>query len=137
MDDQQITAARNYLVGAFGQLNIDRLPKRSRCTNADPRRSAATTPWLVADSANGGTTLATAPSLVPDVSERRWMMRRADILEPAKAAGYRVGVVTSASVTDATPASFLAHVSFRGCEGPTDTNPVRRLQALTYFGCLQ
>jgi alkaline phosphatase len=40
------------------------------------------------------------------------------IMEKAAAAGMGTGVVTTASVTDATPASFYAHVNHRFCEGP-------------------
>jgi alkaline phosphatase len=40
------------------------------------------------------------------------------IVELAQAAGYRSGIVTTASVTDATPAAFAAHISFRLCENP-------------------
>jgi alkaline phosphatase len=40
------------------------------------------------------------------------------IMELAAAAGLRTGIVTTASVTDATPAAFVAHVNWRLCEGP-------------------
>ena len=40
------------------------------------------------------------------------------IAEAAMAKGLRAGIVSSASVTDATPASFIAHVNHRGCENP-------------------
>lgn len=122
MDSQQITAARNYLVGAQGYLNVDRMPKRSAAqvlsvSDANPDKAV-----YVSDSASGGTALATGTITSPgristtagtdeDVST---------ILELAKAAGYRAGVVTSATVTDATPATFLAHVKSRGCEGPSN-----------------
>ena len=39
-------------------------------------------------------------------------------MELANSAGIGTGVVTTASVTDATPASFMAHVSHRQCQGP-------------------
>lgn len=125
MDDQQITAARNYLVGAFGQLNIDRLPKRSAAQVLTIDEAPPHTVAYVADSANGGTTLATGA--ITSAGRIGTTVDDEDvpnILELAKAAGYRAGVVTSASVTDATPADFLAHVSGRFCEGPNDMNPV-------------
>jgi alkaline phosphatase len=40
------------------------------------------------------------------------------IMELANDAGIGTGIVTTASVTDATPASFMAHVSYRQCQGP-------------------
>jgi hypothetical protein len=41
------------------------------------------------------------------------------IMELANAAGFGTGIVTTSSVTDATPASFVAHVSERLCESPS------------------
>jgi alkaline phosphatase len=40
------------------------------------------------------------------------------IVELAAATGLRTGLVTTASVTDATPAAFAAHISSRQCEDP-------------------
>ena len=40
------------------------------------------------------------------------------ILEQAQAAGYRTGIVTTADVTDATPAAFASHSVHRKCQGP-------------------
>jgi len=40
------------------------------------------------------------------------------IMELAAAAGFGTGIVTTSSITDATPASFIAHVNQRLCEGP-------------------
>jgi alkaline phosphatase len=44
-------------------------------------------------------------------------------MELAAAAGMGTGIVTTSSVTDATPASFVAHVSWRLCEGPRGMAP--------------
>jgi alkaline phosphatase len=50
------------------------------------------------------------------------------ILELARDAGLRTGIVTTASVTDATPASFVAHVNQRYCQGPRNMRQyLRRL----------
>jgi alkaline phosphatase len=40
------------------------------------------------------------------------------IMELAAAAGFGTGIVATSSVTDATPASFVAHINQRLCEGP-------------------
>ena len=40
------------------------------------------------------------------------------IMEFAKQAGLRTGNVTSAEITDATPAGQASHVLLRGCQGP-------------------
>ena len=42
------------------------------------------------------------------------------ILELAKDAGFKTGNVTTAELTDATPAVLDSHVSLRGCQGPAD-----------------
>jgi alkaline phosphatase len=46
------------------------------------------------------------------------------IMELAAAAGFGTGIVTTSSVTDATPASFVAHVAYRLCEGPRSMVPL-------------
>ena len=42
------------------------------------------------------------------------------ILELAQQAGYRTGDVSTAELTDATPAVLASHVNARGCQGPLD-----------------
>jgi alkaline phosphatase len=42
------------------------------------------------------------------------------ILEAAQRAGYKTGNVTTAELTDATPAVLDSHISLRGCQGPAD-----------------
>ena len=43
------------------------------------------------------------------------------LMEEAKAAGMRTGNVSTAEITDATPAAMFAHVSARACQGPDFT----------------
>jgi len=122
MDDQQITIARNYLVGAFGRLNLDRYPTRGAAQVLTYAEEAPHAVEYVADSANGATSLAAGiitstgriSTTVGDDQDA------VTIFELAKAAGYRTGVVTTSAVTDATPAAFVAHVAARGCQGPND-----------------
>lgn len=120
MDDHQITIARNYLVGARGRLILDTMPLRSTAqvlTVSDDEPGAVV---YVADSANTATSLATGivtsrgrlattPGSDRDVTT---------ITEMAKAAGMKTGIVSTASVTDATPAAFVAHISRRFCHNP-------------------
>ncbi|MEH6607525.1 MAG: alkaline phosphatase, partial [Pseudomonadales bacterium] len=77
-------------------------------------------PVYVADSANTATTMATGV-----ITSRGRIATSAGsdndlttIVELAHANGYKTGVVTTASVTDATPASFAAHIGLRFCENP-------------------
>ncbi len=119
MDDQQLSIARNYLHGARGRLGMDGLPVRGAVqvltVAADGR-----TPVYVADSASSATVLATG-----EVTSRGRISVAADgftqlrtIAEMARAAGYKTGIVATSSVTDATPAAFVAHVGLRYCENP-------------------
>ncbi|MDP6978945.1 MAG: alkaline phosphatase [Myxococcota bacterium] len=120
MDDQQITIARNYLEGSRGVLSLDRLPVRSvaqvlTVSNEDPEQAI-----YVADSANTATSMATG---VATSRGRISTTAGSDediktIIERAEEAGFATGIVATASVTDATPASFAAHVSQRFCENP-------------------
>jgi len=120
MDDHQLTIARNYLVGARGKLSLDHLPSRSAVQvlavdESNPERAV-----YVADSANSATALATGL-----VTSRGRVGTSAgadndipNLVELAAAAGLKTGIVSTASVTDASPAAFYAHISFRACENP-------------------
>ena len=118
MDDQQITIARNYLVGARGRLTLDSMPLRG--VSQVLTISEAGEPVYVADSANSATSMATG-----ETTSRGRISTSAGtdkpittIAEMASAAGFKTGLVSTASVTDATPAAFIAHISLRYCENP-------------------
>ena len=121
MDDQQITIARNYLSGATGRLNLDDMAVRSSVQvltvdNKDPSKVI-----YVADSANSATAMATGVitsrgRIATSAGDDRDLV---SIIDLAEQAGMRTGIVTTASVTDATPASFIAKVNQRECENPT------------------
>ncbi|BFM15569.1 alkaline phosphatase [Maricurvus nonylphenolicus] len=118
MDDSQITLARNYLKGAQGRLQMDSLPFRSSVQVITMSEQDPSKPVYVADSANTATTLATG-----QVTSRGRIATTAKtdkdlttIAELAKAAGYATGIVTTASITDATPAAFISHIGLRGCQ---------------------
>ncbi len=75
-------------------------------------------PVYVADSANSATALATG---VTTSIGRIGTSAQSDkdlttIIELAEDKGFKTGLVTTASITDATPAAFATHVSVRGCE---------------------
>jgi alkaline phosphatase len=118
MDDQQITIARNYLGGARGQLLLDQMPMRGVVQVLTVSEQGK--PVYVADSANSATSMATGK-----VTRRGRIATSAGadkpittIIEMAQAAGFKTGLVSTASVTDATPASFVAHINNRICENP-------------------
>jgi alkaline phosphatase len=118
MDEQQITIARDYLKGAAGQLLLDEMPQRSAVQIQSTTDTVGGQPVYVADSANTATTLATGviTSLGRIGTSPGDDRDLTNILELAHAAGLRTGIVSTSSVTDATPASFTTHISFRLCE---------------------
>jgi alkaline phosphatase len=118
MDEQQITIARNYLQGAAGQLLLDRMPLRSSVQIQTTEDRVDGKPVYVADSANTASTLATGTiTSIGRISTSAGADEDlTTIAELAIAAGLRTGLVTTSSVTDATPAAFAAHISMRMCE---------------------
>jgi alkaline phosphatase len=130
MDDHQITIARNYLVGSRGKLTLDKLPLRSTAQvltvdDANPDR-----PIYVADSANSATSMASGVAtsigrVGTSAGDDRDLV---NIVELAQQQGIKAGIVTTASITDATPSAFYAHVNMRDCE-----NPDMMVQAETYY----
>lgn len=122
MGDSEITAARNYAVGPGGRLALDSLPLTGAYTTYSVEETDPRVPDFVPDSAATGTAWATGHK----TSNGRIATSPADdrdletILEIAKRRGYRTGDVTTAELTDATPAVLAAHVASRVCQGPQD-----------------
>jgi alkaline phosphatase len=120
MDDHQITIARNYLKGVRGRLNLDEMSVRASVQVLTVDEDSPTQPIYVADSANSATSMATG---IVTSRGRIATSAQADtdlqtIVELAHDAGFKTGLVTTSSVTDATPASFVAHINIRACESP-------------------
>ncbi len=120
MDDQQITIARNYLVGSSGQLAMDTMQYRGAMQVQAVSEANPAEPVYVTSSAAAATAMASG---IVTSSRRISTFAQTDkdavtIMELANNAGIRTGIVTTASVTDATPASFMAHVNARWCQGP-------------------
>ena len=122
MGDSEITAARNYAVGASGRLALDTLPLTGQYTTYAVQEIDPTLPDYVTDSAASGTGWATGHKTS---NGRISTTARTDedlktILEIAQDRGMRTGDVTTAELTDATPAVLAAHVASRTCQGPGD-----------------
>jgi alkaline phosphatase len=130
MDEQQITIARNYLRGAAGQLLLDRMPLRSAVQIQTNDDSIDGKPVYVADSANTASTMATGiiTSIGRISTGAGTNEDLTTITELAARAGLRTGIVTTASVTDATPAAFATHISMRLCENS------ERMADINYHG---
>jgi len=122
MGDSEITAARNYALGAAGRLALDTLPLTGAYTTYSVLENDPAVTNSVPDSAATGTAWATGHK----TSNGRISTSAGDdrdlptILELAQQRGYRTGDVTTADLTDATPAVLAAHVANRSCQGPAD-----------------
>ncbi|MEU6284247.1 alkaline phosphatase [Streptomyces sp. NPDC047028] len=120
MGDSEITLARDYTVGANGRLDMDRFPLTGEYTTYAVHADG--TPDYVTDSAASGTGWATG---VKTVNGRISKTSGTDkpvrtLLELARKNGYATGSVTTAELTDATPAVLASHVTDRSCQGPAD-----------------
>ncbi|MFI2645138.1 alkaline phosphatase [Streptomyces sp. NPDC018610] len=120
MGDSEITLARDYTVGAAGRLNMDAFPLTGAYTTYAVHADG--TPDYVTDSAASGTGWATG---VKTVNGRISKTPGGDkpvrtLLELAQRNGYATGDVTTAELTDATPAVLASHATDRSCQGPAD-----------------
>jgi alkaline phosphatase len=128
MGTQEITAAR-YYQGVHNKLNVDRLAMTGFDTtwSVKPAPKAPYLPDYDPDSASTGTEWATGrktlderisqgPSSATSVPGQNYET----VLEKAQKRGMKVGDVSTAEITDATPAVLSSHISLRGCQGPAD-----------------
>ena len=122
LDDHQLTIGRNYLLGRDGAFSFDAFPYQGAATVLTVLEADPSIPEYVGGSGSGGTAMATGV-----VTSRDRIATRAGTGEPietvvelAAAAGKRTGLVTTANLTDATPATFATHVRLRFCQGPAD-----------------
>jgi alkaline phosphatase len=123
MGDSEITLARDYAVGAAGKLKgIDALPLTGEVKTYSVQEASPSVPDYVPDSAATGTAWATGRKTSDGrISTTPGTDQDLDtILELAQVAGYQTGNVSTAEITDATPAVLDSHVIARGCQGPTD-----------------
>jgi len=125
MGDSEITIARNYQTGANGRLWMDTLPFTGAYTTYALQESNPARIEYVTDSAASGTGWATgfktSNGRVSSVAGTgSTVTSYTTILELAQNAGLRTGNVSTAELTDATPAVLVSHINERGCQGPAD-----------------
>jgi alkaline phosphatase len=103
-------AARLHLAGLDGQLTMDRLPASGQLTTTphDPKAivtdsAAAATAWATGQKTYNG-------AISVDTAGKPLRTLGVD----AKAAGKATGLVTTAQVTDASPAAFFSNTADRG-----------------------
>src|SRR4051812_19793284 len=128
MGTQEITAARYYQYGAAGRMNVDRLPFTGFQTTWSVKPGTA--PYLPdydPDSASTGTMWATGQKTIDERVSQGPSAALAvpgknlkTVPEFAQREGKRTGNVSTAEITDATPAVLDSHISLRGCQGPKD-----------------
>ena len=131
MGTQEITAAR-YYQGVNNELNVDRMPFTGFDTtwSVKPAASPPYLPDYDPDSASTGTAWATGRKTIderisqgPSSAENVPGANLKTVLEIAQKQGMRVGDVSTAEITDATPAVLASHISLRGCQGPANMGP--------------
>lgn len=145
MGDSEVTLGRYYGKGAAGRLNMDKLPFRGSSIHYvlnygpgpsyPPNYTGDSAPTAVAWSTGKRTTdgrLAQGPSSAANVpgSNKGYTT----YMEIAKEKGKATGNVSTAEITDATPAGPSAHISQRACQGPNDTRTTCPTEAKTAGG---
>ena len=113
-----VDATRQRYAGAAGRLSMEQLANvGSVSTYSVERNSDRAT--LVPDSAATATAFNSGvKSYNGAIGKDAYGKDVPLIMEQAKAAGLRTGNVSTAEVTDATPAAAMAHAFKRGCQGP-------------------
>jgi alkaline phosphatase/streptomycin-6-phosphatase len=128
MGTQEITAAR-YYQGVRNSLNVDRMPFTGFDTtwSVKPGAGPSYLPDFDPDSASTGTMWATGQKTIderisqgPSSGESVPGPNLKTVLELAQKRGMKVGDVSTAEITDATPAVLASHISLRGCQGPAN-----------------
>ncbi|MDG1857578.1 MAG: alkaline phosphatase [Emcibacteraceae bacterium] len=117
MGEAEISVTRNYEFDSGPGLFIDAMENTASAIVISKRNDNAEKIAFVGDSASGGTALATGELTsvrrISTTAEFGQPMKT--IAEEAKEKGLKVGLVTTAIITDATPASFAAHADNRYC----------------------
>ncbi|HVQ59937.1 MAG TPA: alkaline phosphatase [Solirubrobacterales bacterium] len=139
MGDSEVTLGRYYGKGANGRLNMDDLPFRGSSIhyvleygpgpNFLPNYTGDSAPTATAWSTGKRTTderLSQGPSSAKNVPGSNVGFRT--YLEIARDRGMATGNVSTAEITDATPAAPSSHISQRGCHGPVNAAAICLLE---------
>ncbi|MEU2234426.1 MULTISPECIES: alkaline phosphatase [Streptomyces] len=118
MSRSHVAAGRERFYGATGRLNMEKLPNYGAVSTYAVEKDSDQ-PALVTDSASSATAWSSGvktynAALGVDAYEKRV----ATLMEQAHQAGFATGNVSTAEVTDATPAAQFSHALLRGCQGP-------------------
>ena len=121
MGQTHVDAARQRYYGAAGRLNMERLPEVG-AVKTSAVEEGSSKPELVTDSASSATAWSSGVKTYNNaLGKDSFGTVVPTIMEQAKRAGLRTGNVSTAEITDATPAGMVSHVSARACQGPDFT----------------
>ncbi len=125
MGRTHVTAGAERFYGAAGQLNMEKLPAVGQVStyavekNSGQPGTSDFRPNYVTDSASAATAWSSGVktyNAALGVDAKGAVVPT--LMELAKQDGYRTGNVSTAEITDATPAGQMSHALARGCQGP-------------------
>jgi alkaline phosphatase len=126
MGRTHVTAGRERFYGAHGKLNMEKLPVVGQVStyaidkNSGQPGDADFAPNLVTDSASAATAWSSG---VKTYNAALGIDGKGNVkttlMEMAHEAGLATGNVSTAEITDATPAGQMSHALARGCQGPS------------------
>jgi len=125
MGRTHVTAARERFYGADGRLAMEALPSQGYVSTYAVEKLSGQPgtddfrPNAVTDSASAATAWSSGVktyNAALGVDAKGAIVPT--VMELAKKAGYRTGNVSTAEITDATPAGQMSHALARGCQGP-------------------
>jgi alkaline phosphatase len=124
-----VTATRVYSVGVGGELVVDRFPytalSRTYSSDSITADSAPTmTAMMTGFNTNAGVLGLDETTEFDDFNADGDGKRLWTLLEQAKGRGLRVGVVSTARITHATPAATFAHINDRNDENAIALQPL-------------
>ena len=124
-----VTATRVFSVGVAGQLQMDKLPytalSRTYSEDAITADSAPTMTAMITGQNTNSSVLSLDKTTEPlDFNGDGDGAPLTTLLELAKAAGKKVGVVSTARITHATPAACYAHINNRDNENAIALQPL-------------
>ncbi|MBZ5733064.1 alkaline phosphatase [Nocardioides sp. TRM66260-LWL] len=138
MGRTHVTAARERYYGLEGHLNMETLPVVGQVStysvqkNSGQPGAADFAPNAVTDSASAATAWSSG---VKTYNAALGVDAKGNVvptlMEQAKKSGYRTGNVSTAEITDATPAGQMSHALARGCQGPTYSDAACQDLAIT------
>ncbi|KFF58859.1 alkaline phosphatase [Cryobacterium sp. MLB-32] len=138
MGRTHVTAARERFYGADGELAMESLPAQGYVSTYAVEKlsgqpgAADFHPNPVTDSASAATAWSSGvktynAALGVDAKGQL----APTVMELAKKAGLRTGNVSTAEITDATPAGQMSHALARGCQGPVYSDAACQDLAIT------